>query len=195
MDLRSAIGREPPRWACVGVGAGFVALAALGELVMGRRLWGIGGQPGLWSGDIWSAHNSQYMFDPYSFSHITHGILLYGLAWLIAPGLARGARAAMAVGMESAWEVVENTDMVIRRYRAATISLNYYGDSVMNSMCDIAASLVGIALAAVLPPRATVAVALALEVTLALWIHDSLVLNIVMLIRPMHAIAAWQMRH
>jgi hypothetical protein len=159
---------------------------------MGRGIWGVSGQPGIWSGDVNSSHNSQYLTDPYSFSHLTHGILFYGLIWLIARKIPRPARALIALAVESAWEVFENTNMVIERYRAATISLHYYGDSVMNSMCDILTCMVGFALAAILPTRVTIVAVFVLEIGLALWIRDGLLLNIVMLIHPFGAIRAWQ---
>ena len=159
---------------------------------MGRKLWGVSGEPGIWSGDIWSSHNSQYMTDPYTFSHLTHGVLWYGLLSLIAKRLPVRMRFILAVGLEAAWEVFENTDMVIERYRAATISLNYYGDSVMNSMCDILACMVGFGLAYLLPPRVSIIFVIALEVFLALWIRDGLFLNIIMLIHPIGAIRTWQ---
>src|SRR6266853_1243487 len=126
------------------------AIAATVELAMGRKLWGVSGQPGLWSSNVNSEHNSQYIFDPYTLSHITHGILLYGLLWLIARRQPVRIRAVAAVAFECLWEIVENTDIVIRRYRAATISLHYYGDSVMNSMGDVLAAVSGFVLAALL---------------------------------------------
>jgi len=160
---------------------------------MGRKIWGIGGQPGIWSGDVNSSHNSQFLTDPYSFSHITHGVLFYGLFWIVARRMPVRMRALMTVIVEAAWEVLENTDMIIQRYRAATISLHYYGDSVMNSMCDILASVVGFILAALLPARLTIIAAVVLEIALALWIRDSLTLNLLMLIRPIQAIRNWQL--
>ena len=175
------------------VAAALIGLGAAAEFAMGRRLWGISGEPGVWSGNIESSHNSQFMFDPYTFSHLTHGVLWYGLLFLIAKRLPVGARFAAAVALECAWEVFENTDLVIQRYRAATISLNYYGDSVMNSMCDIAASLAGFMLAAILPTRVTLVAVIALEIGLALWIRDSLLLNVLMLVRPVQAIRSWQL--
>jgi uncharacterized protein DUF2585 len=180
--------------ACFAAGLAIVAAAELLERALGRRPWGISGQPGLWSGDINSPHNSQYLADPYSFSHVTHGILLYGLIWLVAGKLPLRLRALLALALESAWEVFENTDFVINRYRAETISLQYYGDSIVNSMGDIAFCMIGFALVAILPTRATVVAALILEIGLALWIRDSLALNIIMLIRPVQAIRNWQTR-
>ena len=182
-----------PRWLCATAAAALIGLGAAAEFAMGRKLWGISGEPGVWSGNIESSHNSQFMFDPYTFSHITHGVLWYGLLSLIAKRLPVGARFVAAVALECAWEVFENTDLVIQRYRAATISLNYYGDSVMNSMCDIGASLVGFMLAAILPTRVTLIAVIALEIGLALWIRDSLLLNVLMLVRPVQAIRSWQL--
>ncbi len=182
-----------PRWVCVAAGAALIGLAGAAEFAMGRKLWGVSGKPGIWSGDIWSSHNSQYMTDPYSFSHITHGVLWYGLLALVAKKLPLRARFVMAVALECTWEVFENTDLVIQRYRAATISLNYYGDSVMNSMCDILTAVLGFMLAAILPTRVTLIGVIVLEIALALWIRDSLLLNVLMLIRPIQAIRTWQL--
>ena len=172
--------------------AAFMLLAAAAEYAMGRQPWGTGATPALWSGDIRSSHNSQYLADPYTFTHITHGILFYGLLALIYRHLPITTRLAIAVALESGWEVLENTDMVIERYRAETISLNYYGDSIVNSMGDILACTLGFVLASRLPRRVTIIGAVALEVLLLLWIRDNLTLNILMLIRPSRAIRMWQ---
>jgi len=168
-------------------------LAAAAEFSMGRRFWGISGTPGFWSGDIWSSHNSQYLADPYTFTHITHGILFYAILSVLGPTLPTRTRLLAAVGLESAWEVLENTDMVIGRYRAETISLNYYGDSIVNSMGDITACMIGFILASRLPKRVTILTTVALEVGLLFWTRDNLSLNILMLLRPSHAIRMWQL--
>jgi len=170
-----------------------MTLAAASEFSMGRRLWGINGKPGLWSGDIWSNHNSQYLTDPYSFTHITHGILLYGVLRVFTNTSPASMRLIVAVGLESAWEVLENTDLVIQRYRAETISLNYYGDSILNSMGDIATCMLGFLLALRLPKRVTIIGTLVLEIVLLVWIRDNLSLNILMLIRPTRSIRMWQL--
>ncbi len=167
-------------------------MAAAAEFLMGRKLWGIGGRPGLWSGDVHSEHNSQFLADPYSFSHITHGILLYGLAWLLARRLPVSIRGLMVLAIEAGWEVLENTNFVINRYRAATISLHYYGDSVMNSMSDIGFCMIGFTLAYLLPTRITIILVIVLEAMLALWIRDGFTLNVIMLIHPFAAIRDWQ---
>ena len=182
-----------PRWLCAAAAAVMLGAAAAAEFVMGRKLWGISGEPGIWSGNIRSSHNSQFMTDPYTFSHLTHGVLLYGLLWLAAKRLPPRARFVLAMALECAWEIFENTDMVIQRYRAETISLNYYGDSVMNSMCDILAAAAGFILAALLPARLTLIAVIALEIALALWIRDSLLLNVLMLVRPIQAVRTWQL--
>jgi hypothetical protein len=109
-------------------------------------------------------------------------------------GAPLGVRLIVAVAVESAWEVYENTDTVIQRYRATTISLGYYGDSIVNSMADIAACLLGFLLAWRLPRAATWGWVLAVEIVLALWIRDNQALNILMLIRPLDVVRRWQMR-
>jgi len=167
--------------------------AAATELAMGRKVWGIGGTPGLWSGNIWSSHNSQFLFDPYTFTHITHGILLYAFLTLTFKTLPVSTRLLLAVGLESAWEVLENTTIVIERYRAETISLNYYGDSVMNSMGDILACMTGFVLASRLPKRVIILGAVGLELLLVVWTRDNLALNLVMLIHPSRTIRVWQL--
>ena len=168
-------------------------LAAASEFSMGRRFWGISGTPGFWSGDIWSSHNSQYFADPYTFTHITHGVLFYAILSVLGKTLPTSTRLLVAVGLESAWEVIENTDPVISRYRAETISLNYYGDSIVNSMGDIAGCIFGFMLASRLPRRVTIIGSVALEVVLLFWTRDNLSLNILMLIRPTRAIRMWQL--
>jgi Protein of unknown function (DUF2585) len=167
--------------------------AAVAEFAMGRKMWGTSGIAGFWSGDIWSSHNSQFLFDPYTFTHITHGVLLYGLLSLVCKALPISTRLLIAVGAESVWEVFENTSLVIERYRAETISLNYYGDSVLNSMGDILACLLGFTLAFRLPKRVSILGTVALEILLVLWTRDNLVLNLVMLIHPSRAIRVWQL--
>ena len=168
-------------------------LAAAAESSMGRKAWGVRGTPGFWSGDINSEHNSQYLLDPYTVTHVSHGILFYGILTAAFKSFPISTRLILAVAMESGWEVLENTDMVIERYRAETISLNYYGYSVVNSMADILACVLGFTLASRMPKRVTIFGLIAFELILALWIRDNLAINIVMLIRPSRAIRAWQL--
>jgi len=119
-------------------------------------------------------------------------MLWYGSLWLVARKLPPRVRILIAIAIESMWEMVENTDFVIQRYRAATISQHYYGDSIMNSMCDILACVAGLMLAYLLPARLSIVFVVVLEMTLALWIRDNLALNVVMLIHPFQVIRTWQ---
>jgi hypothetical protein len=199
---RICIGSMPPTprrsssvWRAIAIAAGLVSVAAALLLAMGRTPWYQAGTIKLWYGNAWGAENSQQLSDPYTFTHVLHGILLYALLRLLVPHLSIATRAVLAIGMESAWEVLENTDLVINRYRAATMALGYYGDSVLNSVGDILACAVGVAVAARLPVRATVAIVVLVEVVLLLLIRDSLLLNIVMLVHPIDAVKAWQLGH
>jgi hypothetical protein len=158
----------------------------------GRRWWCVCGQPNLWWGDPQSAHNSQHLFDPYSFTHVLHGVLLCGLLAWLAPRLAVRWRFALAVALEAAWEVIENTDLVIDRFRSATASLGYHGDSVANSLGDILSCAVGFLLARRLGLWWSLALFVAVEVVLLVWIRDSLLLEVLMLLWPIDAIKQWQ---
>lgn len=179
---------------CV-IGSGLIMLiAAAVELGMGRKLWGVAGVAGAWSGDIWSSHNSQFLADPYTFTHITHGILFYGLLALAFHKSPLSTRLLLTVSLESAWEILENTTFIIERYRTETISLNYYGDSIVNSMGDILACVLGFFLASRLPKRTAVFGVVALELLLLIWTHDNLALNVLMLIHPSRALRIWQLQ-
>ena len=182
------------RWWIYGIAAMVILAAAASiELAMGRVPICTCGYVKLWHGIVNSSENSQHLTDWYTPSHVIHGIGFYALLWLVARRLPPGVRFVIAVLLEAAWEVFENTPFVINRYRAATISLDYYGDSVINSVSDILAMAFGFLLAARLPVRLTIALTIAIEILLAWWIHDNLTLNIIMLIYPFAAIKHWQM--
>jgi hypothetical protein len=179
----------------VAWGAAVVAImgcAAIVELAMGRVPWCTCGYIKLWHGVVYSSENSQHITDWYTFTHIVHGIGFYALLWLVARRLPVRVRFVIAVLLEAGWEVLENTPMVINRYRAATIALDYYGDSVINSMSDIVAMMIGFWTAYRLPVLMTVAVVVGLEAGLAFFIRDNLALNILMLIHPIAAVKRWQ---
>jgi hypothetical protein len=176
----------------IAVSAGIIVLAALAQLWLGRVIICKCGYVKLWHGVVFSSENSQHIFDWYSFSHIIHGFIFYGLLWLIGHNWTVGLRLTLAVAVEAGWEVFENTDFIINRYREATISLDYYGDSVINSVFDVLAMVLGFLAAVRLPIWLTVALALGIELGVGAAIRDNLTLNIIMLVWPLDAIKAWQ---
>jgi hypothetical protein len=172
---------------------GVMAATAAVELWMGRLPFGPDAQFGWLSTDIWSSSQSQRVLDPYSFSHLLHGFLFYGLLWLVARRLPVRTRFLLAVILEGAWEILENSPFVINRYRSVTISQGYVGDSVLNSLSDIVVCAAGFLLASRLRVAASVAVIVLVELVMLVTIRDNLTLNIVMLLTPVEAIRRWQM--
>jgi Protein of unknown function (DUF2585) len=175
------------------VGAlGIVVLAAAILLAMGRVPYCTCGYVKAWHGVVMSSENSQHLSDWYTPSHVIHGIAFYALLWLWARHLPLHTRFLAAVGLEAAWEVIENTPMVINRYREATIALDYFGDSVLNSVADILAMAVGFWMASAVPVVLSLGFVIAMEIVVAFMIRDNLTRNIIMLVYPLDAIKRWQ---
>lgn len=173
--------------------AAIFPLLAVIEWSLGRSVFGPDGHFGWWSSDIWSASCSQRVADAYSFSHIIHGMAFYGLLWLFARRLPVAARFLIAVLLEGGWELLENSPLIINRYRDSTMALGYVGDSILNSVSDLVMMSIGFVLAWRLPVWLTILLVVAMEVGCLFWIRDNLTLNIIMLIHPIPAIKAWQM--
>ena len=171
-----------------------VLLVTIYQLYRQGRLWICAcGEVFLWSGDIWSSHNSQHVFDPYTFTHIEHGFLFLWLLLWALPQLAPAWRLWVALSLEALWEVLENTNFIIERYREATASLDYFGDTILNSVSDILICGLGFVIARHLGFRRTFVLFIVMEVVLMIWIRDSFILNILMLIYPIEAIKTWQL--
>jgi hypothetical protein len=145
-----------------------------------------------WTSNAWSSDTSQHLFDPYSFTHVLHGFAFCGLLALLLPRTAASWRFVIAIALESLWEIIENTNTVIDRYREATAALGYHGDSVVNSVGDIIACALGFWVARQLGWKRSIVVFIMMEAVLLVWIRDSLLLEILMLIHPIEAIKRWQ---
>jgi len=184
----------PPRFGSRATALLILALLAATAsilLAMGRPPICTCGYVALWHGAIDSG-NSQHLLDWYSPSHVIHGFLFYGAAWLLLRRLPLRFRLLIAVAIEGGWELIENSPMVIDRYRTATMALGYTGDSVLNSLSDISCMMIGFAIARKLPVWATIALAIAFELLTLAVIRDNLTLNVLMLLWPVEAIRHWQ---
>ena len=178
---------------CLAVIIGLGGAMTLVLSMMGRVWWCELGDYSPWSWDVWSSHNSQHLVDPYALSHIQHGIGLFLILTLFGhTAMSMPLRSILVAMVEVTWEIAENTPWIVNRYREATVSLDYYGDSIVNSVGDYAACLFGILIAIRLHPGWAIAIFVAFEILSIIWIRDSLGLNILMLLYPLDAVREWQ---
>ncbi|MEP6912935.1 MAG: DUF2585 family protein [bacterium] len=188
--LRPGSGRRLWPWLLIIAILGATAIL----LRLEGRLWICScGRLLIWVGQVCSSDNSQHIFDPYSFTHVLHGFLFFWLITWLVPRLKPVSQLSLAVAVEALWEVFENTNFVIERYRTATAALGYNGDTVVNSLGDIICCLLGFMIARRLGFRRSLIAFVALEIVLIFWIRDNLLLEILMLVAPVDVIRNWQM--
>lgn len=174
-------------------------IIALIVVLFALILWSMGRIPickcgiGLWSGAS-EESTSQHFFDPYTFSHVLHGLIFYGvLSLFFRKKLSVVSRLQIAMLIEVSWEVLENTPLIINRYRAATASLDYYGDSILNSLLDLTATVFGFWVAHRFSLLVSIGLIIAIELLMLWLIRDNLTLNVLMLLFPIDAIKEWQL--
>jgi hypothetical protein len=176
-------------WLVVGAVLAVTIVALHAE---GRRWWCECGHPWLWVSGVWTSHCSQHLADPYSLTHVSHGLIFFAALLLFRRRLGLGWRFCIALTIAAGWEVLENSSFIINRYREETMSLDYLGDSIGNSLGDIASCALGFVIARWLGLWWSLAIFVATEVALLFLIRDDLTLNVIMLIHPIPAIKAWQ---
>jgi hypothetical protein len=178
----------------LGSGVVVTAAMAIALFAQGRIWWCKYGDYSIYVNEAWnSPHTSQHLFDPYTFTHVLHGVAFFWIATLILSRVAIPWRFFIAIIAEAGWEVFENSNFIIEKYRENTASLDYFGDSIANSIGDVLACAVGFAIAAKLGRWWSLAFFILVELFLMLWIRDGLLLNILMLIYPLDGVKNWQM--
>ena len=175
----------------------WIAVAAIQSAIlaaMGQPFICTCGVVEFWHGTVSDAGNSQHLSDWYTFSHIIHGFGFYLLLWLVAPRISLIHRFAMALVLEAGWEIIENTPLIIERYRQGAMAQGYFGDSIINSVADTFAAAIGFLLARVLPRSATIALLVAMELGVGYAVRDNLLLNILQLACPSETLSRWQVQ-
>jgi hypothetical protein len=190
--LQSVIQRLGKLQFGVLIAVGFISIQALVLIAIGQPLICTCGIVKWWTGNVLSSENSQQLTDWYTFTHLVHGFGLYLFLALLAPRLPLGLRLALSVGIEAGWEILENTPFFINHYRQLALAQGYLGDSVINSIGDTLATVVGFMLASVLPTWSTITLAVTIELFLGFMIYDNLTLNIIQLVHPFGVITRWQ---
>jgi len=181
-----------PAWAQPAAAAALTLILVITLVVMGQPWWCKCGSWNPISLDTWSMHNSQHVFDAYTLSHVLHGFVFFGLLALASKWLSVGWRFVVAIAIETGWEILENTPLIIDRYREATASLDYFGDSVINSTSDLWSAAAGFYVASKVPWWVTALLFVGIELVMLAWIRDNLTLNVLMLLYPIEAIKTWQ---
>lgn len=177
-----------------GIAVAITVIMAAVLAFVGRVWWCKLGDWAIYINQAWnSSHTSQHLFDPYSFTHVLHGVMFFWLTGLLFSKLAIEWRFVIATVVEAAWEILENSPIIIEKYRENTASLDYFGDSIANSIGDVIACAIGFAVAAKLGVWRSLVFFVLTELMLLLWIRDGLLLNIIMLIYPLDAVKQWQM--
>lgn len=179
----------------LGINLLLLSFTAVILLFMGRHSICTCGYIKLWVSSAWSSENSQQLFDYYTFSHIIHGFIFYFFLWRLKPNWSLKKRAIIALIIELLWEITENSPFIINRYRSTTASLDYYGDTIINSLFDSLSMVFGFWVAARIPVWVTVFLAIAMEIGTLIIIRDNLTLNVLMLIYPIEAVKQWQIIH
>ena len=175
------------------IAGGFIATTVAILFLMEQKLWCDCGNLSLWAGDIWSSHNSQHPLDPYFFTHVEHGIFLCGCLYWLPRSITSQWKFLIAVIVECGWEILENSPMIVERYRTATIALDYCGDSIANSVFDLLACALGYGIATMVGRRKSMLLVLSSELLMTLAVRDCLALNVIMLVYPLEAIKQWQL--